>query len=110
MKQDSTLQPQSNDIKSIESIIDISDKLTSHHFGNHEHKGLHRLKTTIDQLKAFIQLRHPIEKFAKLKPIYLSLTKKTKLELIDLCIQYKHMPILPRHYKPMIKPIEETNQ
>jgi hypothetical protein len=86
LKEDSTTSP-TTDVKdkSIKSFTNISQHLTSIHFGSNDKKELYRLKPTKEQLKAFIQLRHPIEKFAKLKPIYKSLTRKSIPQLIDLC-------------------------
>ena len=90
----------------IESFTNISTRLTDCHFGNNEQKGLNRFKPTIEQLKAFIQLRYPIQKFAKMKPMYVSLTKETKPDLIKKCVQCKDAPLIPRHYKPRTRPIQ----
>ena len=92
------------DTKSNKSFISISQHLTIQHFGHNGNKKLKKFIPTIDQLKAFIQLRYPIIKFAKLKPIYKPLTRKTKEELILLCSECVQLPLLPRHYSLRDKP------
>ena len=103
-----TKQPTSHDNeqeeKSTKSFTNILSQMTVHHFGSDEHKGLKRFNPTMDQLKAFIQLRHPIKKFAKLRPIYKTVSKKTKPELVTLCFHCKDLPVLPQTYQYREKP------
>ena len=88
----------------IQSYTTIAQNATDLHFGKNDQKGLHRLKPTIEQLKAFIQLQHPIKKFAKNKPIYKSLTNESIKQLIVTCVECKEYDVLPRHFKQQIDP------
>ena len=45
----------------IQSFMTIAQNATDAHFGNNDQKGLHKLKPSIDQFKAFIHLRHLIK-------------------------------------------------
>ena len=90
------------------SFISISQQVNEEHFGKDARKGLRKLKPNIDQLKAFIQLRHPIVKFAKNKPIYKALTRFTRDELMKECVKCKDDPVNKRHYKQQINPEDET--
>ena len=104
-------QKQGNDSSVTEStkksFISITQHVNEEHFGKNARKGLRKLKPNIDQLKAFIQLRHPIVKFSKNKPNYKALTRFSRDQLTNECIKCKDDPVVARHYKQQINPEEE---
>ena len=90
--------------QSIQSFMTIAKNVTDIHFGNNSKKGLHRLKPTIEQLEAFIHLRHPITKFAKNKPIYKLLTHDMIKQFIIKCVECIDIQVLPCHFKQQADP------
>ena len=80
------------------SFKHITRYLTIFHFGRNKLKGYSKFKPNREQLIEFIQLRHTITGFKGQRPIYKSLTKKTRDELIDISFESRHLPVLPRHF------------
>ena len=59
-------------------------------------------KPTVEQLKAFIQLRIEVTSYKGRSPLYKSLTNCAKNNLIDLAIKYKAVPVQPRIFNQPI--------
>ena len=73
--------------------IDLS-KLTLTHFGKDLERRLLKYKPTLPQLKAFIQLRDiNIPKNKRNYPVYKSLSKLSRDDLMNECIKAKSLPI-----------------
>ena len=73
-------------------------RLTSMHFGMNLEKGFIKYKSTMPQMKAFIQVRDPnlLKNRTKNYPVYKPLTKRTREQLIDECMT---VVLLPKHPK-----------
>jgi hypothetical protein len=82
-----------------QTIQQLSPYLKATHFGDNKHKGFQQYRPTLDQLRVFIQLRIPVTKFHKQKPVYEKVNKKTKEELINMCLSHAHLPLQMRIYR-----------
>ena len=89
---------QENLSNSRETIIALAQKLERTHFGLNKHKGFQQYRPTLDQLRVFIQLRIEVTQYHKHKPVYEKVNKKTKEELIDMCLSHVHLPLQTRIY------------
>jgi len=116
---DTNIREQYTDIG---SFTDIIPHLLEHHFGpkivpknNNDIapvvvldktvlKGMSKYKKpTVEQLKAFIQVRTEVTSYKGRSPLYTSLTKVGKNKLIDLAIESSSRPLQPRIFrKPRI--------
>lgn len=81
------------------AFIDLVPNLTAEHFGRQKYKGLHKLKSTNDQLKAFVHVRRIVIKYKGKSPVYTSLTNIKRDQLIDRCFEVRMMPVQPRQFK-----------
>ena len=88
------------------TFIELAHDMQHTHFGRNSHKGFSVYKPTMDQMKAFIQLRNKVTKFQKNRPVYKKL-EMTKDELIDECMLHLHIPLESRLYEQ--PPIIEDN-
>ena len=86
--------------------MQLTPMLTLFNFGRNKQKGYAKLKPLKHHLIAFVQLRHLIQKYKGLKPVYISVKKKSKEQLIDMCYMCKDMLVLPRHF---VDPIIEDD-
>ena len=79
------------------------------HFGLNKHKGFQQYRPNLDQIKAFIQLRIEVTTFHKNKPVYERVNKKTKEELIHMCVSHAHKPLQTCIYRQPSQQVTTNN-
>ena len=98
LNQPQTPDQQENNIER-QTMIALSSMLEATHFGDNKHKGFQQYRPTLDQLRVFIQLRIKVTEYHKQKPVYEKVNKKTKEELIVMCLSHAHLPLQTRIYR-----------
>ena len=93
------------------TFIDITILLSKEHFGCDNYKGYSKLKPpTVEQLRAFFHVRQHITKYKGRSPVYTSLKKIKKNDLIDMCFSKRNDPVQKRQFKHVEKEPDKDMQ